>query len=168
MKLPEAKEKFIKAWGKLGSGWGISRTMAQVHALLLISPEPLSAEEIMKELKISGGNANMNLRELINWGLVEKEHRKGERREFFAAEKDIWKVAMQIARERRRRELEPVKKLLGELSKVDGDKKDKSIKAFTEVVNGIQDVVGKADKTLDTIVSMDENWFVSTFLKLIK
>src|SRR6185295_6647027 len=102
MKLPEAKDKFIHAWGKLGSSWGINRTMAQVHALLLISPEPLSAEDIMKELAISRGNANMNLRELINWGLVEKEHVKGERREFFSAEKDIWKVAMQIAKERKK------------------------------------------------------------------
>lgn len=168
MKLPEAKEKFIKAWGKLGSGWGINRTMAQVHALLLISADPLSAEDIMEDLKISRGNANMNLRELINWGLVEKEHKAGERREFFTAEKDIWKVAMQIAKERRRRELEPVKKLLGDLAKVDGDKRDKSVKAFTETISGIRDVVGKADQTLDTIVRMDENWFVSSFLKLLK
>src|SRR5438046_438408 len=111
MKYNEAKDKFIQVWGKLGSSWGINRTMAQVHALLLISPEPLSDEDIMEELKISRGNANMNLRELINWGLVEKEHVKGERREFFSAEKDIWKVAMQIAKERKKRELEPVQKL---------------------------------------------------------
>jgi len=168
MKLPEAKDKFINAWGKLGSSWGINRTMAQVHALLLISPEPLSAEDIMEELKISRGNANMNLRELINWGLVDKQHVKGERREFFSAEKDIWKVAMQIAKERKKRELEPVKKLLNDLLEVEGDKKNKDIKTFTTVIVDIQDLVAKADQTLDTFIKMDANWFLGTFIKMLK
>lgn len=68
MELVEAKKKFIETWGKLGSEWGINRTMAQVHALLLISPEALTTEDIMETLDISRGNANMNLRELIGWG----------------------------------------------------------------------------------------------------
>ena len=168
MKLLEAKDKFINAWGKLGSNWGINRTMAQVHALLLISPEALSAEDIMKELKISRGNANMNLRELINWGLVEKQHVKGERKEFFSAEKDIWKVAMQIAKERKKRELEPVKKLLADLLEVEGDKKNRDIKTFTTVIADTQDLVNKADQTLDTFIKMDENWFLGTFIKMMK
>lgn len=168
MKLPEAKDKFIRAWGKLGSSWGINRTMAQVHALLLVSPEPLSAEDIMSELKISRGNVNMNLRELMNWGLVEKEHVRGERREYFSAEKDIWKVAMQIAKERKKRELEPVKNLLGDLAKVEGDKKNPELKTFTAVIADIRDLVSKADQTLDTFIKMDENWFLGTFIKMLK
>ena len=79
MELVEAKQKFIEAWGKLGSEWGINRTMAQVHALLLITPEELTTEEIMETLQISRGNANMTLRDLISWGLVEKRHKPGER-----------------------------------------------------------------------------------------
>ncbi|MEO5674771.1 MAG: MarR family transcriptional regulator [Chitinophagales bacterium] len=168
MKLPEARDKFINAWGRLGSSWGINRTMAQVHAFLLISPEPMSAENIMKELKISRGNANMNLRELINWGLVEKEHVKGERREFFSAEKDIWKVAMQIAKERKKRELEPVKKLLDELEKVEGDKREKNHKAFNEMVAAIQELVSKTDQSIETFIKMDANWFFGTFLKILR
>ena len=70
--------------------------MAQIHALLLISPESMSADEIMEELNISRGNADMNLRGLIDWGLVSKKHRSGERRDYFYAEKDIWKVAQQV------------------------------------------------------------------------
>ena len=70
MTLTEGKDKFIQSWGTLGTNWGINRTMAQIHALLLVSPESLSAEGIMKELQISRGNANMNLRALIDWGLV--------------------------------------------------------------------------------------------------
>ena len=96
MELQEGKDKFIQAWGTLGSHWGINRTMAQVHALLLISPEALSAEEIMAELNISRGNANMNVRTLMDWGIVTKVVKSGERKEFFFSDKDIWDLAKQI------------------------------------------------------------------------
>ncbi len=168
MKLIEGKEKFLQAWGTLGSSWGINRTMAQVHALLLISPDALSAEDIMEELNISRGNANMNVRALIEWGLVSKELKPGERKEFFSAEKDIWKVATQVMKERRKRELEPVLKVLKELSNIEGDKKDKHVKAFVDSMNGIQGVVSKADKTIETLIKADESWFVGSFLKLMK
>lgn len=168
MKLVEGKEKFIQAWGTLGSSWGINRTMAQVHALLLISPDALSAEDIMEELNISRGNANMNIRALMDWGLVSKELKPGERKEFFSAEKDIWKVATQVVRERRKRELEPVLKVLKELSDIDGDKKDKRVKAFNDSISQINNVVSKADKTLEMFIKADENWFVSSFMKLMK
>src|SRR5262245_2338261 len=139
MNLKEARTKFIRAWGTLGSSWGINRTMAQVHALLLISPEPLSADEIMKELNISRGNSNMNLRELMKWGLVKKELKAGERREYFFAEKDIHKVFRLIVKERRRRELEPIFEVLDELSRYEGDSKNKEVKAFTSMLDQIQD-----------------------------
>lgn len=168
MELVEAKEKFIQAWGTLGSNWGINRTMAQVHALLLVSPGSLSAEEIMEELNISRGNANMNLRALIDWGLVQKELKPGERREFFSAEKDIWKVFKQVVKERRKRELEPIFKVLEEVKHIDGPKNDRNIKTFTESIEGIQKFAGKADKALDTIVKADENWFLSSLMKLMK
>src|ERR1700761_7967816 len=128
MELAEAKLKFIEAWGRLGSEWGINRTMAQVHALLLLTPEELTTEEIMEELKISRGNANMTLRDLMGWGLVEKRHKAGERKEYFYADKDVWNIARQVAKERRKRELEPVLKILEELSQVKGDAKDPQFK----------------------------------------
>jgi DNA-binding transcriptional regulator GbsR (MarR family) len=80
MELAEAKERFVQTWGTLGSNWGINRTMAQVHALLLVSATALSTEEVMEQLQISRGNANMNLRTLIDWGLVRREGKTGERR----------------------------------------------------------------------------------------
>jgi DNA-binding transcriptional regulator GbsR (MarR family) len=168
MKFTEGKEKFIQAWGTLGSSWGINRTMAQVHALLLISPDAMSAEDIMEELNISRGNANMNIRALMDWGLVSKELKPGERREFFSAEKDIWKVATQVVKERRKRELEPVLKVLNELKEIEGDKKDKRIKAFSDSISQINNVVSKADKTLETFIKADENRFISSFMKLMK
>lgn len=168
MELPEAKQKFIEAWGKLGSEWGINRTMAQVHALLLISPEALTTEQVMEQLQISRGNANMTLRDLISWGLVEKEHRTGERKEYFFAEKDVWTIARQVAKERKRRELEPVLKLLTQLQEVQGDEQDPEYTTFKKSVTDINKLAGNVDKTLETMLKADENWFFGSIFKIFK
>jgi DNA-binding transcriptional regulator GbsR (MarR family) len=112
--LDETKERFILHWGEMGSLWGINRTMAQVHALLFISPEPLCANEIMEALQISRGNVSMALRELIAWGIASRMHIMGERREFYTTEKDVWKMFRIIARERKKREVDPTIEVLRE------------------------------------------------------
>src|ERR1700754_3478947 len=132
MNFEEARERYIQAWGALGSQWGVNRTMAQIHALLMVAPHPLSADDIMTDLNISRGNANMNLRALIDWGLVRREFKSGERKEFFSAEKDIWLVARQVLIERKKRELEPILKALDDLGAVEADKSDPRIKSFNE------------------------------------
>lgn len=166
MDLIEGKEKFIQAWGALGSNWGVNRTMAQIHALLLLAPESLSAENIMEELKISRGNANMNIRALIDWGLVYKELKPGERKEYFVAEKDLWEVVKHIIIQRKKKELEPMIKVLDEISSVEGD--DPASEEFIKMVREIKLFSNKADSTLDTLVKADSNWFVGTFLKMIR
>src|SRR3954453_12164213 len=103
--LRAARDEFVSQWGAIGSAWGINRTMAQIHALLITTPNPLSTDEIMEDLKISRGNAHGNLRDLVSWGLVRSVVRKGERKEYFEAEKDVWKMFCTVMRERRRREL---------------------------------------------------------------
>lgn len=108
----EALEKFVDLWGEMASKWGISRTMAQVHALLYVSENPMDTDDIMETLGISRGNANMNLRSLIKWHLVEKVNVEGSRRDFFTAEKDVWIITQQIIRHRERKELAPVKEEL--------------------------------------------------------
>lgn len=168
MKLPEAKQQFISSWGAFGTHWGINRTMAQIHALLLISPDPLTQDDIMEDLNISRGNTNMNIRELINWGLVERVILAGERKEYFTAEKDIWKVVKQIVKERKKRELEPMMQLLDKLEDVEGDKKDKKVKTFIDTVSSIKRLGLQADKTLDVMIKAEENWFVSNLMKLFK
>ena len=168
MKLTEAKQQFISSWGAFGTHWGINRTMAQIHALLLVSPEPITQDDIMEELNISRGNTNMNIRELINWGLVERVIVAGERKEFFSAEKDIWKVVRLIVKERKKRELDPLLKLLDQLEAVEGDKRDKNIKTFVDTVTGIKRIGKQADKTLDMMIKAEENWFVGRLLKLFK
>ena len=168
MKLPEARQQFISSWGAFSTHWGINRTMAQIHALLLVSPDPLTQDDIMEELNISRGNTNMNIRELINWGLVERVILPGERKEYFTAEKDIWKVVKQIVKERKKRELEPMMQLLDKLEDVEGDKKDKKVKTFVDTVSSIKRLGLQADKTLDVMIRAEENWFVSSMMKIFK
>jgi len=168
MKLTEARQQFISSWGAFGTHWGINRTMAQIHALLLVSPDPLTQDDIMAELNISRGNTNMNIRELINWGLVERVILPGERKEYFTAEKDIWKVVKQIVKERKKRELEPMMQLLDKLEDVEGDKKDKKVKTFVDTVSSIKRLGLQADKTLDVMIRAEENWFVSSLMKIFK
>jgi DNA-binding transcriptional regulator GbsR (MarR family) len=167
MDLQEAKKQFIAAWGSFGSNWGINRTMAQIHALLLISPDPLSADEVMESLNISRGNANMNLRELINWGLVDRVILRGERKEFFCAEKDIFKVSRTIAKERKKRELEPMLKFLDSISHIEGDENDREVKTYTGTIRGIQKFGEQTDKSLDKLIKAEENWFWGTMVKLL-
>ena len=168
MELAAAKLKFIEAWGKLGSEWGINRTMAQIHALLMLAPDALTTEEIMESLSISRGNANMTLRELINWGLVEKQHKAGERKEYFFAHKDTWYIARQVAKERRKRELDPIIKVLDELAQVKGNKKDPEYATFSKTVTDINKLAKNVDKTLDTMLKAEENWFWGSLFKIFK
>lgn len=165
MVLNEAEEKFIAAWGAIGTQWGINRTMAQIHALLLISEKSLSAEEIMSKLNISRGNVNMNVRDLMTWGLVHKVLKFGERKEFFTAEKDIYKTAIQILRERRKRELVPILNLLGDLES--NDIFDEKSEHFKKVVGDIHQFGNKTNKILDKMSRADENWFTGSLMKIL-
>ena len=111
----DIKTNFIDIWGALGTQWGINRSMAQIHALLLMHKDGLDTDTIMEELQLSRGNAHTNIRELMNWNLVKKKVVAGSRKDFFVAEHDIWKVAITILKERKRRELEPVQQAIKEL-----------------------------------------------------
>ncbi len=164
MEYQDAKYKFIQAWGTLGSNWGIKKAMAQIHALLLISPEPLSAEEIMEELQMSRGNVNMNVRALMDWGIVEKENKAGERKDFFRADKDVWELARQVSRERRRREIEPIIKVLQQVQEVEG--LGNEVEEFKSVTTELKDFSVKVDGVLDKFVKSDQNWFLKLLMKL--
>lgn len=162
----QGKQRFIELWGSIGSTWGINRTMGMIHALLLISPEPLSAEDIMKELNISRGNANMNIRALIDWSLVHKHFKSGERREYFSAEKDMFTIIKAVVVERKKRELEPMLKVLDQLSQVEGNTKEEQ--EFARMVKEIKLFSNKSDSALDSLVGSNAEWLVNTILKLSK
>jgi DNA-binding transcriptional regulator GbsR (MarR family) len=165
MNLSDAQSQFIQAWGTLGSNWGINRTMSQVHALLLLAVEPLSTDEIMSELQISRGNSNLNVRALIEWGLVSKVLKPGDRKEYFVAEKQISKVAKQIAVERRKRELQPVLQILGQIKQVDDASAE--AEAFETLVAELEDFTERVDRTLDKFIRSDENWFYKQLMGLL-
>jgi DNA-binding transcriptional regulator GbsR (MarR family) len=104
----DAADRFINAWGEMGSLWGLNSSMARVHALLIVAREPRSLDQIARRLRISRGNASMSLKELRNWGVVRRVKLAGDRRDYYVTEPDVWKMFFAIARERKRREFEPV------------------------------------------------------------
>jgi DNA-binding transcriptional regulator GbsR (MarR family) len=167
MQLNEAKTKFIEMWGTVGSEWGISRSKAQIHALLLLAERPMTADEIMADLQIARGNANTNIRHLIDWGLVKKELVAGERKEFFVAYKDMWVIAKQVMIHRKRRELEPLLRTLAEIHHVEGGNADE-IKNFEAITGDIRQFADRADRMLNTMIQADQNWLGSTFMSLLK
>jgi DNA-binding transcriptional regulator GbsR (MarR family) len=166
VKLKEAKKQFIQTWARLGGEWGINRTMAQVHALLLSSEKLLTTDGVMDELSISRGNANTNLRELLNWNLIYRETVAGDRKEYFRAEKDIWEIAKRIARERKKREIEPLLRELSQMEKIEENSAE--AKQFAKTVSEIHAFASKMDKSMETMLKADENWFYGAILKLLR
>ncbi|WP_262733198.1 GbsR/MarR family transcriptional regulator [Gaetbulibacter sp. NE] len=167
MEYQEAKEKFISTWGSLGSLWGINKAMAQIQALLFISTRPLSMEDIMEELKISRGNTSMNLRQLMDWGIVTKEIIPGERKEYFTTEKDVQELARIVAKERSRREIKPVVKILKDVSSIkdDGTEKTKELIKQTKALHELTDTM---DTMINKVVNQQQNWLTKSLLKLFK
>lgn len=118
--VPVAQDRFISVWGNMGSAWGISRTMAEVHALLYITGAEMCTDDVMDRLQISRGNASMTLRALEDWGIVSRAHRKGDRKEYFVAETDVPTMFRTIAQQRKKRELDPVIASLYEIRDMTG------------------------------------------------
>lgn len=118
--LLEAQDRFIAVWGQMAGAWGISRTMAEVHALLYITGEPLCTDDIMDRLEISRGNASMSLRALLDWGIVQRAHKRGDRKEYFEAEQDVWALFRAIVRERITREVDPMLASMHEIRDMTG------------------------------------------------
>ena len=165
--LDDARDAFVAHWGAIGGAWGINRTMAQIHALLLVSPEPRSTDEVMAELRISRGNANTNLRDLVGWGLVRSVIRKGERKEFFEAEKDVWRMFCIIARERKRREIAPAVEALAECADRTKGLSGAEAKQFNAKMNEIGDYMKLFDNLLDRIAASKHARFVKWASRLI-
>lgn len=165
MDYKEAKEKFISTWGSLGTLWGINKAMAQIQALLFVSVKPLSMEEIMQELQISRGNTSMNLRQLIDWGIVTKHLIPGERKEYFSTEKDVQELSRIIAKERSRREIQPVIKILEEVYSIDDDGTENT-KELIKQTKALHDLAETADGMLNKLVQQKQNWLTKSILKM--
>jgi len=166
MQYEEGKDKFIKTWGELGTNWGINKTMGQIHGLLLVSTRPYTTDEIMQELHISRGNVNMNLRSLVEWQLISKVEKEGDRKDYYKAEKDIWTVFRHIIRKRKEKELHPMIHLLDEVSDIQPT--DENSAEFIKMMNELALFSNKADKTLDNLVNSKANILVSSYLKFMR
>ena len=167
MNLQESKQKFIDTWGALGSEWGINKSVAQVQALLLVSTSPISTDEIMEALTVSRGNANMSLRQLLDYGIIYKRVIAGDRKEYFVAEKDIWKWAVKIAMMRKQKEIDPVMSVLNELK--EETKKDKTAdgKEFYKTVDDIHSFTDQLSTLADKIFSSNRGELLLKLLKVI-
>ena len=166
--LQNARDEFVTQWGAMGTAWGINRTMAQIHALLLTSPRSLSTDEIMAELRISRGNANTNLRDLVGWGLIRSVIRKGERKEYFEAEKEVWRIFCTIARERKRREVSPAMDVLRRCADETKDLAHPEAAHFHHQMRELLEFMQMGERMLDRIARADQSRILRLAARFLK
>jgi len=161
------REKFITTWGAMGSSWGINRTLSMIHALLWVTPGALTTEEIMKQLEISRGNANTNLRELVSWGLVRVLAVKGERKDYFEAEKDVWKIFCAVVRGRKQREIDPVLGILKEVSDATEEAKSPEEKEFNRITSELYQFVETSGALMDRVARSERSKILPLLIRII-
>jgi len=164
MDVQEARAQFIKAWEELSFSWGVSKSMAAVHALLLGSSQPLSAYDIREALGASIGSVHKNLHELQDWNLIYKKKLADRRKEYFTAEKDMWTVFRRIAEKRKEKELEPLLKVLDHLLVVQGE--DHETREFKEMLQDLKQFSCSADSALQGLIRSESNWIVNTWMHI--
>jgi DNA-binding transcriptional regulator GbsR (MarR family) len=147
-----AKARFVESWGSMGALWGINRSMARIHALLLATREPLGLEEITEALEMSRGNASMCLKELRHWGVVRRIHLTGERRDFYIAEEDIWSMLFRIASERKKREFDPALSALRHVL----DSTDPGDDLVRERLEELEEILRAMDRLLERFLASEK------------
>lgn len=151
-----ARELFILEWGRMSSSWGINRTMAQIHALLFVTGEPLTVDEIIDRLHISRGNASMNLRDLMDWGIVRRFRRPGDRRDTYVSESDPWQMFMRVVRERKRRELDPTAGAIREcIAKLPEEDKSQEAEVLRKRLSALLEIFDILDAVYQQAFSTD-------------
>ncbi len=167
MKTEEIRQQFVQAWGVLGTSWGISRSMAQVHALLLLNKGEMSTEEVMEELKLSRGNVNMVLRDLVGWNLIYKQTKPGDRKEYFIAEHDIWQIAVRVVTERKKREIMPAKQTVKMLMNNTNDAKDADQLHVKHMLSELNSFIEQMDTLSELLLKAEKNALLKNVLRLM-
>jgi DNA-binding transcriptional regulator GbsR (MarR family) len=153
----QARDLFVREWGRMSTSWGINRTMAQIHALLIGANEPMSMDEIKDKLVISRGNASMNLRELMDWGIVERYRAPGDRRDLYRSSGDILTIVSRVVRERKRREIDPTANAIAEcLSLIPADDKSEQAEALRHRLEALQELFVLFDRIFTQAIGTDD------------
>ena len=160
MTIEGKKEKFIEAWGQLGTKWGISKTMAHIHALLLFADEHMCADQITEALGISRGNTCMNIKSLVEWELIHGISVPGDRKEYYEAEKDMWTIFTKIIQKRKEQELVPLQDLLEELSSDGLNIDTPEHQKFQNKIGEMKMFANKADGMLTSFVNSENSWLM--------
>ena len=163
----ETRKTLIEEWGELGARWGISRTMARAQALLMIATEPLNTDQVMEALAISRGNAHGGLEDLVAWGLARKVHREGDRKVYFEALQDPWQIFFVVARERRRREIEPLLEVLRACEKATSGRETPEEEAFHRQIQSLAEFTAMGDAALQRIGEAEKSRISKWLLRLI-
>ena len=162
-KLSSVQQKFILHWGEMGTSWGINRTVAQVHALLFISPKPLNADYIVDTLGVARSNVSTSLKELQGWGIVKRVHLPSDQRDHFESMKDVWEMFRVVLDERKKREIDPTMRMLREcIAEADADKETDE---YTE--QRLRDLNAFFENTTAWYAQV-RNWPMSALVKFVK
>lgn len=167
----KSKGLFVRRWGEMAASWGISRTMAEIHALMYISAKPLCTDDVMAQLQVSRGNASMNLRQLLDWGLIYRAHQRGDRKEYFVAETDVWEIFETITRERRRRELQPVVDTIDQCREMIGESNngsDAEVETYSKRLEDMQDFLATMHALLNMVLAVKKTGIVKVTRTLAK
>lgn len=158
-KVTEAQDRFVLEWGRMSSSWGINRTMAQIHALLLCTGRPYSVDDMIERLHISRGNASMNLRDLIDWGIIRRFRKPGDRKDIYQGDSDVLHMFARVVRERKRRELDPTIAALREcIAMVPEEDQSPEATEFRARLKALLEVFAVIDRIYSEVFDSDESF----------
>src|SRR3954464_15797879 len=173
--LRTAQDTFIRRWGEMAQTWGINRTMGEIFAFLYITGQPQCTDDVMERLNISRGNASMSLRALVDWGIIRRQHRRGERREYFESLGDVWEMFSIIAAERKRREMDPVletirqcRQMLDESSIGKSGAKQESVQLTRQRLAGMEEFMQVTNKIFQQFVGNAKSGLTKVVKVLLK
>ena len=173
-RLFNTQDTFIRRWGEMGQTWGINRTMAEIHALLYITAQPLCTDDVMERLNISRGNASMSLRALVDWGIIRRMHRRGERREYFESLGEVWEMFSIIAAERKRREMDPVLETIRQCQQMLDEQtigkaaKNEAVQLTRQRLHGMEDFMSVTNKIFQQFVGNAKSGLTKVAKVLLK